>query len=236
MKQLTIHEEFREALKISSLKPVNAEAVRLEDDCEFMESVGLEATSTYKKMTTGSSVKRRTKEFNETIQRLTYLEGKYPNYRIITLSKVREIAAKYGLVIGMLPNYTGMIPQKNVKELKEYTRAIRPVDQRYVKDLLSVLSPNSQGGHETTYLIVAPPQHFEKDLKNIKGFMVRLPEVKGKLMNFKEAFTPAPDPIILNVLSVPTAHEVFAHIATAWDIEAEDEAVRKDVGLSSTEN
>ena len=51
---------------------------------------------------------------------ISYFTTKYPFYKFITEESVNKLCEKYGLVYGLSCNYIGTIPDKNIKEIKNF--------------------------------------------------------------------------------------------------------------------
>jgi hypothetical protein len=50
----------------------------------------------------------------------TSYAAKYPNNKFITVSQAKEIATKYGLVIGAASKYCGQIPEDNLRDIEQF--------------------------------------------------------------------------------------------------------------------
>lgn len=205
-------------------------------DVDFMATIGLRGTTTYKK----AAVKTAPRKVNEVIRALQTLESKYPQNRIVSLSTALRIAKKYKLALGQLSDYEGMIPLKNVQELKMYDLRVARADARSYANLTCLLTSKDYTYGSKTYFIIAPQTTFNKELANVKGCMITLPGVNVKRMSFSKAFDFSEtfvdkDPVIFCPLQVPGMEQYF-HVVTGWDIEAEDPEISNDVAVTATAN
>lgn len=138
---------------------------------------------------------------------------------------------KYNLVFGGISDYEEMIPKENARELAQYDTEVAKrvgVSGETVAEQFMDHFTGREYGDTHKYFMVAPESFFSKRLTNVKRFMLDMGN-KPKL-TFKasmDAFS-APvrdtDPIVLKKLKV-NSKDIFFHIATAWDIEANDPEV-----------
>lgn len=230
-----IHQDFRQAIDVSTYK--KPQEVSISEEMLFLASIGARQSSTFKRHEQLSGIKEKLSEEREVASALTKLEARFPKYRLISLSAVMTLADKYGLKIGMFKNYTGEVPQDNIQELKAYQNTVDASTSACYETIEKMFAQDeSYNGRNrrNQFLIVAPKQYFDKSVSEVAGFMIPLPKVKAKFMDFSKAFDFSAiltDPIILCPLTGIPGTEVWAHIATAWDLEAEDPMVKKEIDI-----
>lgn len=166
---------------------------------------------------------------------IIYFQQKYPQYKFITEDSVNEICNKYGLIYGDVYNYTGTVPEKNLKQIEDFSiqsedkcyqrrfiggsRSWKPdyvsnieAHPKYTdreKELRMHIYNNHYSYSEDSLTIAAPKSDF-----NMEGM-----ELKGNKLSKIEI----PDPIVLQ----PVFHGGARYflIVTAWGLEASDELV-----------
>ena len=186
----------------------------------------------------------------EMVRAINYFSQKYPMYKFITESSVKEICRKYGLIYGTVNRYIGTIPDKNLDHMESFS--IDPYDECWEERFFSTVT-----GFERTTMM--SKEEADKKVEHWYGsssalsaegmvqpsmFNTRLsnPEVsyKPSLLEIaapKEDFNTAgmkiedsklvtakvPDPVVLK----PVWFEKVKYylIVTAWGDEAEDELV-----------
>jgi hypothetical protein len=212
-----IHKDFNQALDTSIIKVKELPVFQSKTN-ELLE-IGAISSSTLQKERLKSEQLKSVKEYNTSVSKLLEYEAKYPQYRIIDYSSIIKLCAKYKLMISSLSNYKEMIPQKNIDEIMEYGKNM-PIAYHSgsIKRKLFSESPS-------TFLIVAPFDYF-KEGKKIGNFVV---PVKSFKFSFNFRFSvPTPDPIVLYELPI-SGNKKYFHIVSAWELEAEDELVTKQI-------
>ncbi len=221
-----IHEDFRKALDTNVLVIEEPQVSKNIEVYEGLRSLGFTGSKTFTQESIKDSIIREVRSKNELIEALKAIEAKYPDYRIISLSKVVKLMKKYNLCFGPAHNYTEIIPQKNIQELKKY-------DSERIKTGTGGFLDSVE--RRSKYQVVAPRAFFKKDLVSVNGFLL-----EKQKANFEFKFPELKfetDPIVLHRLHIPEAgNEIFFHVVTAWDIEANDEDVTNDIGIVSTSN
>jgi hypothetical protein len=223
-----IHNEFQKELNVSVIEaPV---LVGSDESVRILEKIGLKSSKTYLSKKEQRKMLQKVEDHNSIVNRLLALEAKYPQYRIITLSRVMQLCEKYGLVVGKIEDYTEMIPEENIREIEQYMQSISYTDRFHASSITALLRKSFVMREDNSFFIAAPARFFRKELTNIEGFMVDLPKVKLQVMNFTDAFTikMETDPIVLQPLAV-VDKDVYMHIPSAWDVEANDEHVVRRV-------
>lgn len=213
-----IHKEFKEALNVATFK--KEEVKNIPDSFKKLKRMHFTSSSTFMSVKEKAEEKMKVSATNEIVQQVLEIEAKYPKYRIISLSKVIELMKKYQLVFGSVSDYTGPVPEENIKELEEYEATVNKSDVAKYPSVLDFIS-DYRNHHidENTYFIVAPEKYFSKNVQSIEGFMLPKEEMNQMLPSNSELT----DPIVLNPLKIQG--QGLFHIATAWDIEAEDPLV-----------
>lgn len=229
-----IHSDFRNAINMSSvsIETVPEDGINSKD---LLEELGFNNSSTYTKVATEFKTKTSKKQLNSIAIELFRMEVKYPKYRIISLSKVFELCRKYGLAVGKTHQYTNMIPDANLLEIREYLSKISVGDMDKYKTVIDLITDNRCGSSKNHMFIAAPPVFFEKDLTYCNGFMIDAPQIKMKKVTFSRMIEEATDPIVLQPLSLNiSTKDVYCHIVTAWDVEANDDAVTRQIPVNSS--
>lgn len=210
-----IHQDFRSSLN-SSVLTVEAEPTVDTQKIELLNSIGFTASKTYQQEVQKTGTVQKIRQESKFINEIRAIEATYPQYRLIGLKAVMNLMKKYSLCFGQISDYTHMVPVQNALEIKEYN------DLKIQRASMGPLGEIFNGG----MFIVAPKAFFKRGLINIEGFMTSVQRDKVKKMSL-EAFrmpTFATDPIVLNpVLS--SSNELLFHVVTAWDVEANDDAV-----------
>jgi hypothetical protein len=165
----------------------------------------------------------------ELIEAIKYFSQKYPQYKFITEESVSKICEKYGLVYGLVSNYIGTVPDKNLEQMEQFK--IHDEDKCYIKKSSSAYSDNIE--------ICKMPDEFERKMRissyfsvsysqcpleiaaPIKDFNTQGKELKGNKLVAKKI--EIPDPVVLQ----PVYYKGTKHylIVTAWGLEASDELV-----------
>jgi hypothetical protein len=171
------------------------------------------------------------------IDELLAFEAKYPQYRIISLSKVVELMGKYNLCLGVLSKYEETIPEVNQNNIYDYIKLNVPKVSKHSEENLGRILMGGTGDLGEGLLMVAPKKFFSKDLVEQNGFML------GKLdkpkFSFKVDYTLKPtDPIVLSQLRIEhyESTEPYFHIVDAWDVEANDPNVSKHIPVQAGKN
>lgn len=180
-------------------------------------------------------LKTANKEKETLIKAINYFSFKYPHYKFITESSVKEICEKYNLVYGEISKYIGDVPNVNLKHIEDFkisendecylhkvthldfmsSRVVREkfMDFKEYKSITSELNQMHFSWRETNEKcpleIAAPLKDFNMDESEVKGFKISKIEI--------------PDPVVLK----PVIFEGQKHylIITAWGLEASDEIV-----------
>lgn len=225
-KTVLIHEDFRNALNVSSLKPKELTFLDKNTHSHYdLEDMGFGNTITAKKAKTTKTMVDNVSRHNSIIARLQEVEVRFPQYRIISLSKIMSLLDKYNLYLGHTKSYIQEIPVKNIEEIKEYKNL---VGSKYRVDYHGFLSMSTAHRYNCEYLIAAPKPFFEPGLTEVNRCLLKLEkaELKYRTPDMTSMFDT--DPIVLRPLDIASG-EIFFHIVTAWDLESTDEEVTKDI-------
>lgn len=57
---------------------------------------------------------------SDLVKVIEYMRVRYPQYKYITEAEVKTLCQKYGLIIGDAEQYTGDIPEKNLKDIEQF--------------------------------------------------------------------------------------------------------------------
>lgn len=188
---------------------------------------------------------RHKKEEAETIM---YFKNKYPLYKYIDETSVREICRKYGLVYGPVERFTGFVPEKNLQEIENFKiddqdKAVRFLHTSERRKRVDI------GMYKTTQMITTRRYGFDgfESLGSDKSerggnyvkrelapFEIAAPkkdfdngdnvQLEGfELVHSKEVAYSVPDPVVLQ----PVWRNNRKHylIVTAWGDEASDPLV-----------
>lgn len=235
-----IHNEFNSAgdlLLDEAKKIIQACAVINEHKTKRLEAIGFIVS---KEVIEAKKVLKKKKISQKLAETIEYYKIKYPLFKFITQERLDEICDKYGLIHGNITQYTGFVPDKNLKVIEAFHIDIQ--DARFVTQ------------HNGTYYTYKPvkrnelegiikhavEQKIEKE--NIynwlseKGitpdFVLRI-AAPQKDFNISEEYEikgnailarPVPDPVVF----VPVIEGYL--IITAWGKESEDPIVQNEIG------
>lgn len=168
---------------------------------------------------------------------ILYFQNKYPLYKFITEESVKTICKKYGLIYGDVGNYKGFVPDKNLKQIENFT--VEEEDKAFgkrstdrwgsSKETISYkehttmeererqprspyeigILTHSTGIGSLPFDIAAPRKDFDLTDHEVKDFKI-------------SKVTP-PDPVVLQ--PVMYANTKYYLIVTAWGDEASDPLV-----------
>lgn len=180
-------------------------------------------------------LKQNNAEKQDLVKAINYFTIKYPNYKFITEESVKKICEKYGLVYGNVSRYEGVVPTKNLEEIKNFS--IKEEDRCYDKKI-EYIGTLRLKENETVYVghsyitkkrkirnpknkkieitpspleIAAPKKDFNLTDKRIVNY--KLEDKKKEI----------PDPIVLQ--PVFFENKKYYLIVTAWGEEGYDELV-----------
>lgn len=158
----------------------------------------------------------------ELIQKAKFWQRKYPLYRFIDSATLDRICEKYGLIIGAVGNYTGFVPDKNLREIENFKVADEDISKEVIireTDWDTLHKMHSQVGvipQKTSIIqeqmgleIAAPAIHMQNSESDTSS---RNPSVV------------LDDPIVLQPVYKDDMHEGYL-IVTAWGDEASDPEV-----------
>lgn len=135
----------------------------------------------------------------------------YPNNKFISWSQARDICKKYGLELTGVENYTGTIPEKNLREIEQFN--LREKDAYYDDfEEISKREYDKLPEEERSYATTGADHHicgYYKAVKRRYGFCICAPKKDISI----------PDAVVLQ-----TVEDGYL-IVTAWGDEAADEIV-----------
>ena len=197
------------------------------DKGKRLAKLGFAATKEAKEHTHVEKVRVMSAQVAEHVK---YYESKYPGYKFITHARAIEAAKKYDLVLGYASDFTGYVPEENVREMEalEFDVSDAPLEQTvafafdgerkmanpdHLPRAGKVKSGYVSGSYGlwnnivTAFRIVAPPKDF-------KSYAEGRTSIKDGQIEY-----PAPkDPIVL----CPVGGGYL--VVTAWGPEAEEVA------------
>lgn len=179
-----------------------------------------------------SIVEQQNKEKKELEETIRYFSFKYPHYKFITEESIKKICEKYNLVYATVDRYIGDVPDKNLKQIEEfsikeedicymYERRFWAVDRNLStsygsKEQMEKLSGNFNRSSDFLEIVSRCPLEIAAPLSD---FNLRDHEVK----DFKLSKIEIPDPVVFQPV-VRNGKKYFL-IVTAWGDEASDELV-----------
>lgn len=231
-------------------RSLDSEKTELIEKCKRLEALGftktkevLEAKEEIRRI---EAIREHNQKNAELVEAIEYFSFKYPHYKFITEESVIKICEKYNLIYGPISNYTGTVPDKNLKHIEEFK--ISPDDDAYAgrwgriingEAFRIKLELDKKMRNENLALWKA---HIEIERLNaimrangagdftetlcpleiaapLKDFDTKGMEIKGHKLSKIEI----PDPVVLK----PVAYKNTKHylIVTAWGQEASDELV-----------
>lgn len=158
------------------------------------------------------------------VDAVNYFSEKYPNYKFITKDRVLAICEKYNLHMGPVRNFTGDVPDENIRvmevfEIEEGDKASEEIGTmpRFTNFNGSTWD-HRLAGLQTFYgpaglQICAPLSQFNKD-----GLAV---DQKTRTLVRKVEI---PDPVVLQPVNYKG--ETYYLVVTAWGIESEDSELK----------
>lgn len=115
-----IHNEFNtagEKLLIEARKIIDAQPVVNKSKNELLKSFGFKNTQEVQRADT---VLGTIKISEEQMQLINKYAIKYPLQKFITETQVESICKKYNLIFGYVEQYTGFVPEKNLKQIANF--------------------------------------------------------------------------------------------------------------------
>lgn len=171
-------------------------------------------------------IKQKIREEKAYMDAYHYFQTKYPNYKLITEEKIKELCQKYNLVYGEVTDYRGFVPEKNLQEIEAFFGVIKD------EDLCYKMKRSSTYAQYHAY----PSQEFETWSKQVDTskpcpLQIAAPmhdfDMRGKkIENYQIQDAPIPptlDPVVFQ--SVYYEGEKYELIVTAWGMEASDPIV-----------
>lgn len=83
-----------------------------------LKHLGFRATADVKRSEEQSKIKQ---ELDKMASVVHYYKERYPNYKFISKADVVKICNKYNLVCGSVGNFIGFVPEKNLKQIEEFS-------------------------------------------------------------------------------------------------------------------
>ena len=231
-----IHSQFRKNVYGSTIQIKDIiDNPEIETAVERLSKIGLTSSKTYNKMRKHVDDKQSAKEFNDMVKQIARIEAAHPSYRLIGLKKVLELCKKYNLYIGMMSDYTGVVPNKNLKEIEAHMAEMNKGSDNASIENINELFTHAYEHRYTTipkYIIAAPRKDFESGLIAIGRSLQRIEKPKF-VMNFNLAW-PQMDPIVMSPLNIKGA--AILQIATAWGAEADDDYITNKIPVAVNNN
>lgn len=235
-----IHSEFKLALRSAHIVTKDVKEIELvNNSMQRLRSLGLDNSQTYKKFENEYSSKEGQLSLNKLAEELLAIETKFPQYRLIGFNKTIEICEKYNLFTSLLSNYTGVVPNKNLKEIEEHKKAVENksvcAGSYYNSQSLfeSLLNGAAISASSPTYFIAAPKKDFKKDLTQVGRMLINVERSKFDIKFGLDLS--APDPVVLCPVKISGGSIVF-QIVTAWGPEADDDYISKFVKIEVNNN
>lgn len=176
------------------------------------------------------------KQKNEALaQSIEYFRTFYPNYKFINEERVSEICKKYGLVCGYAYWYKGDVPEKNLKELEQFS--LRDEEKSIYKcapyskehpEYYGYFTPDYiyGGGGRTTFVAVLDTSTKEVTVATPMKICAPISDFNTQYMEVKNGYSlemNLPDPIVLQ----PVKGGYL--IVTKWGLEANDESLVNEI-------
>ena len=111
-----IHKEFDTSVDTLLLEEIKIDKEEL-DKHNLLKQLGF--VSTTHVLDTSERVKKAS-EINSLRSRVKYFAQHYPNNKFITEAVVAAICKKYELILGNAAQYRGSIPDKNIREIRDF--------------------------------------------------------------------------------------------------------------------
>lgn len=181
------------------------------------------------------------KQQEELANALEYHNINYPQYKFITKDMAMGICKKYNLVLGEVSQYTGFVPEKNIKQIAKFYENKNEINTEYSQRYSSMWSRAERiskkeydDGIEYEKQMRADcirysvPRVTDKHfMENKVGLFIAAPlkDMKSEGYTLKDRiFTrEIPDPVVLAPVKYQSI-ELYC-IVTAWGDEASDEIV-----------
>lgn len=114
-----IHQEFYSAGEkaLQEAKDILAKPSPDDSRAKRMMKLGFGTTKDCREVKDHEQLRGKSKEL---IQTILYFQSHYPNNKFITPEAVKEICAKYSLLLGDANNYHGEIPEKNLVDIENF--------------------------------------------------------------------------------------------------------------------
>lgn len=247
-----VHDEFNtagEKLYQEALRIINSTKILNEEKTKRLIALGFKAT---KEVTEAEAVLKQKKLNEEMVETINYYRTKYPLNKFITKEQVEQICKKYGLIYSEVSNYTGFVPEKNLKRIEGFkvNDEDRPMTRIYggffsspeemSKDEIRQYHEREKREAEQrdaalkdgTYAAMVQYQlqlssvyrYFKSD-----ALLIAAPAKDFKttdrheVKNFRLSLKPIPDPVVL----APVIGGYL--IVTAWGDEASDPLVQNEI-------
>ena len=231
-----IHNEFNnkgDELVKEAQSIIDGISIHNEEKSKRLVSIGFRQTREVVDYSGKIAAKEQQKKLTEA---LTSLQTEFPQYKFITTEAAMAICEKYNLVLGDIGQYTGFVPEKNLKQIEDFFSTKNELNlsyylrkhsfqgnQRISKKEYEMYSGELQllrerNAHHSIYYNVyqaVTELRIAAPLKDMKAEGYKL---KGKVFE-KEI----PDPVVLAPVN-RNGVDLFC-IITAWGDEASDELV-----------
>lgn len=159
---------------------------------------------------------------------ILYFQQKYPHYKFIDSDGIARICKKYGLIHAPCNRYTGVVPEKNIREME----AFKINDE----DMCIIIEVSSRYSRGIVMASGADVEEKTKHLKTIHDYVyvnnyertMAAPKLDFDLTGMtidKDGITAIniPDPVVFE--PVVFEENQYFLISTAWGDEASDEDV-----------
>jgi hypothetical protein len=194
-----VHTEFAtagEKLYQEALLIINSQKILNDEKVQRLINLGFTAT---KEVIEAETIIKNRKINEKIVKQVSYYRENYPFQKFITQDQVTIICKKYGLIQGSIDQYTGFVPEKNLKTMESFE-----LKERDAKKL------SYNAGFDNQFQIAAPQKDFKiSDRQEVK--------------NHKIVDKPVPDPVIL----APVVGGFL--IVTAWGDEASDPLIVNEI-------
>lgn len=238
-----IHDEFNIAGE-KALKEAKALIAKLhgnnESKVSSLKSMGFMNT---KEVIESEVVRQKRVENEKVAKAFEYYHINFPSYKFITRGMAISICKKYNLVLGDSIQYTGFVPDKNVKKIELFFKEENELNRTYFTSNRYIfgntdISKEAYDAHyksekekQMRYTVVNMPYPHDRSDENYgkrkSDLLIAAPlkdmNTKGYTLKGRLFVKDIPDPVVMT--SVKKYGVELLCIVTAWGDEASDEIV-----------
>ena len=242
-----IHNEFNNAgdIALAAAKEIIANTkIENEEKANSLKQFGFHAT---KEVVLSDKAKEVKAKKQKLANALEYYSFKYPMYKFIPRHIADNICKKYSLVIGDVGQYTGFVPEKNVKQITKFFETENEINTFYYISYGGwgmrpiQISKKEYDAHiesQGRIIIEYPPyldgyaigqQCYHHSQNSPLKIAAPLKDMKteGYKLSGNIFVKEIPDPVVLAPLNYE-GEEIYC-IVTAWGDEASDEMVVNEI-------